>query len=120
WDPAHDAIDTVRWWQWDGVTGPHTYAIGTTAADVRGADVVATDDAAQFDARARTAPALFADAVHVPCDLVSHAVPAGASGTWLRVRPDAAARIWLSPVLAPQAVRSVIFVAQTIDADGSS
>src|SRR5207302_1083727 len=28
WDPAHDAIDIMRWWTWNGAVGPLTYVIG--------------------------------------------------------------------------------------------
>ncbi|HZP96507.1 MAG TPA: glycosyltransferase family 39 protein [Candidatus Limnocylindria bacterium] len=110
WDPAHDAIDIVRWWPWDGLVGPHTYAIGASPGDLRGARVTATDDGGAYDLRSRDARPLTTEALRVPCDLVSHAVPAGRAGTWLRLRPDPFARVWLTPLLAPQAVRTVVTV----------
>lgn len=114
WDPAGDALDILRWWPWDGVIGPHTFAIGAAASDVRGAHIVATDDAALYDARARASRSLVTAPIHVPCDLVSHAVPAGASGTWLKVHADGGARFWATPLLAPQTIRAVVVLDPTL------
>lgn len=119
WDPARDALDILRWWPWDGVIGPHTFTIGRSASDVRGARIVATDDTALYDARAPAARALIAAPLRVPCDLVSHALPAGASGTWLKIRADAGARFWASPFLAPQTVRSVVMLDPTLAVGGA-
>jgi hypothetical protein len=114
WDPAHDAIDILRWWAWNGVVAPHTYTIGRGPGDLRAAPILATDDTALYEQRARAARSLLAAPLRIPCDLVSHAIPAAPEGTWLRIRPDPAARIWATPLLAPLAVRSVVILAPQV------
>jgi hypothetical protein len=67
-----------------------------------------------LDAATRSLRSLIAQPLHVPCDLAGHEIPAGISGTWLRLRPDAGARISPSAILAPVAVRSVLVLAPSV------
>lgn len=114
WNPAVDRIDVARSWRWTGVLAAHTYALAATPGELRGASYLATDDLAAFDARARTAPPLIDALLRLPCDRSTHAVPAGAQGTWLRIRPDPAARMWATPLLAPVPLRSVVVLGPSV------
>jgi hypothetical protein len=114
WEPTIDPISVARYWPWNGVIAPHTYTLGAAPRDLRGAPIVTTDDTVAFDAAARSARSLIAQPLHVPCDLAGHDIPAGASGTWLRLRPDAGARISPSAILAPVIARSVLVLAPSV------
>ncbi len=114
WDPTVDPIWLARYFPWNGVIAPHTYTLGAAPRDLRGAPIVTSDDTAALDAATRSARSLLAQPLHVPCDLAGHEIPAGISGTWLRLRPDAGARISPSAVLAPVAVRSVLVLAPSV------
>jgi Dolichyl-phosphate-mannose-protein mannosyltransferase len=108
WDPTVDDIWVARYWPWNGVVAAHTYTLGARPADLRAAPILTSDDTALFDATARTAHTLLRQPLRVPCDLAGHQIPAGAAGTWLRIRPDAGARISPTALFAPVAARSVL------------
>ncbi len=114
WDPTVDPIWVARYWPWNGVVAAHTYTLGARPADLRAAPIVTSDDTAMFDAAGRTARSLLAQPLHVPCDLAGHPIPAGAAGTWLRIRPDANARISPTALFAPVAARSVLVLAPLV------
>jgi len=114
WDPTVDPIWVARYFPWNGVIAPHTYTLGAAPRDLRGAPIVTSDDTAALDAATRSARSLIAQPLHVPCDLAGHEIPAGISGTWLRLRPDAGARISPSAILAPVSVRSVLVLAPSV------
>jgi hypothetical protein len=106
WDPTKDAIWVARYWPWNGVVGPHTYTLGASPGDLRGAPIMTTDDLIALERAAVQSPrSLIAAPLTIPCDLAGHAVPAGVRGTWLRIRPDTGARISPSVLYAPVAAR---------------
>jgi Gpi18-like mannosyltransferase len=114
WDPAKDDIAITRRWTWSGPIGPRTYALGATPAAVGDAGVLTSDDVALYDRTARSASALSAAPLTIACDGAGHQVPAGTTGTWLRVRPAPGARMSLTPRLAPVPARGLIVVTPQI------
>jgi 4-amino-4-deoxy-L-arabinose transferase-like glycosyltransferase len=114
WDPTVDETSILRRWAWTGVVGQWTYTVGQTPADLRAAPIMATDDTAAFDAAARTGRSLLAGPLAVPCAQGSQAFPAGASGTWLRVRTDPFTRISPTALFAPVPARTVLFLSTLV------
>jgi len=108
WNPTQNEIGILRAWRWIGAIGPRTYATADTPRDLRGAEVIAADDVTVIDSIVRAGTPLEAP-LRIPCDLATHTVPAGASGTWLRIaQPDPNARVTVDTLLAPLPARSVI------------
>ena len=115
WDPRFDPIWVADYWRWVGVVSAHTYTLGASPQDLRAPPIMTTDNTSEIDALSRGgATSLLAAPLHVPCDTAGHLVPAGARGTWLRVRADPNARIWPSLVLAPVPARQVLVLAPLI------
>jgi hypothetical protein len=115
WDPTNDAIWVARYWPWNGVVGPHTYTLGAAGGDLRGAPIMTTDDLTALERAAVQSPSsLIAAPLTVPCDLAGHLVPAGAHGTWLRIRADTGARLSPSALYAPVAARQVLVLAPSV------
>jgi len=108
WDPTVDRISVLRAWPWSGSLGPRTYAVGDSAAELRGAQVVATDDPASIASVIRGRAPMLARSLRVPCDGASHPVPAGVGGTWLQLQADGSARVTVNALLAPLPGRAVI------------
>lgn len=111
WDPARDEIWVLRGWSWTGALGPHTYVLGAAPLDLRGAPVVMTDQVDLFDRFAATGTVLTRAPLMLACDGAAHPVPAGAAGTWLRIRSDPSAIVWASPVLAPFPAGGLLIIA---------
>jgi 4-amino-4-deoxy-L-arabinose transferase-like glycosyltransferase len=114
WDPTIDPTFIARRWAWTGVVGQWTYTLGQAPADLRAAPIMATDDTAAFDAVARTGRSLLARPLAVPCGQGSQAFPAGAAGTWLRVRADPFTRISPTALFAPIPARTVLVLSPLV------
>jgi 4-amino-4-deoxy-L-arabinose transferase-like glycosyltransferase len=115
WDPTNDPIWVARYWAWNGVVGPRTYTLGASASELRGAPIMSTDDLIAFErAAVQTPGSLITAPLTIPCDLASRLVPAGARGTWLRIRPDTGARLSPSALYAPVAARQVLVLAPSV------
>lgn len=110
WDPWVDALWVGRHWTWIGARSPHVYALGAEAADLGGAPLLSTDDLAAYQAQARTGRELLRAPLTVPCDGSGTDVPAGATGTVLRLRPGyaAEARVGASVLVGPVPARALV------------
>src|SRR3989442_9612055 len=86
--------------------------MGAARAALGDATVLTWDDVARSGRPAATASVISRDPLRLPCDEADHDVPAGASGTWLRLSADSGARIWTAPGLAPAPARGVMVLTQ--------
>ena len=115
WDPTVDPIWIARYWAWNGVVSSHTYTLGDAPADLRSAPIMASDDVVLFDAVLRRgAGSLLTRPLRVPCDLAGHQIPAGLTGTWLRIRANDGARISPAAVFAPVPARTVLVLSPLV------
>jgi 4-amino-4-deoxy-L-arabinose transferase-like glycosyltransferase len=114
WDPTIDPTSIARRWAWTGVVGQWTYTLGQKPADLRGAPIMATDEAAAFDAAVRAGRPLLSRPLAVPCALGSQPFPAGASGTWLQIRADPFTRISPTAIFAPVPARTFLYLSPLV------
>lgn len=105
-DPAHDAIDVMRWWRWNGAVGPRTYEIGADPFELRSSVILSTDDASAFDAAAARGRSL-GQAIVVPCDGSGRPVPADPDGTWILASAPGGTIVSLDLLEGPLPVRRV-------------
>lgn len=113
WDPARDPVSVARYWAWTGAVSGHDYLVGAAPPDLRDAGLMATDDVAAFE-RAREGGARLGGSRTVSCaDASGTELPAGPSGTWIRLAPNALPDtiVHIGSGLAPLPVRSIIFIA---------
>ncbi|HKW77647.1 MAG TPA: hypothetical protein VJQ09_01030, partial [Candidatus Limnocylindria bacterium] len=114
WDPTNDPIWVARYWPWNGVVAQRTYTLGDAPKDLRAAPIMTTDDESLFVAGARTSRSLLDRPLAIACDLQGHPFPAGARGTWLRIRANGDARISPTALLAPVAARRVLVLSPLV------
>lgn len=111
WDPDTDPLWPASRWSWIGAIGAHTYSLAGSPAELRGADVAASDDSAAFAEASRSGRALSGSPFVVRCGTPA-VLPAGAAGTWLRLASAPRdARLGVSPDLAPVPARQVVVIA---------
>jgi 4-amino-4-deoxy-L-arabinose transferase-like glycosyltransferase len=114
WNPQIDPIWVANYWAWTGVVSARTYTLGASPRDLRGAPIVASDDLAAFDAAADAGRPLLEGPLRIQCDGLSHPVPAGASGTWLRLRAEPGALVTVAVLFAPVPARGVIVLSPLV------
>lgn len=107
WDPAHDALDIMKWWVWNGAVGAHTYEIGADAFALRRSVILSTDDLAAVDVAAQRGREASARGLSVPCDGRAMNVPVDASGTWLVADAPTGTTVSLDLLEGPLPIRRV-------------
>jgi hypothetical protein len=122
------AADADRWpiwplrdWPWNGVLGPRVYAVGSVPGDLRGAQLLATDDAAAWSAAAAAGTPIAAAPLDIPCDgTAPYEITPGLSGTWLHFGPDPPrdGRLDFGLGLGAVPVRSSVFIDPDLTSGG--
>lgn len=109
WDPERDPLWVARAWPWVGALGRHTYALGTSHAELADAQLAASDDLVAFETAARTGRPLIDAPLEVRC---GEGVALRSRGDlWLRLGSvPRDARVRASPELAPVPARAVVVV----------
>ena len=111
WDPDRDPLWPAARSPWIGAIGAHTWALGRSFADLRGAILASTDDESAYMGAARNGVPILSQPTKVTCDRET-TLDAGRAGTWLRLDgTNRDARVRVSSDLAPVPARGVIVVA---------
>ncbi|TMB59507.1 MAG: hypothetical protein E6J49_15075 [Chloroflexi bacterium] len=111
WDPDRDPLWPAARSPWIGAIGAHTWALGRSFADLRGAVLASTDDESAYMGAARNGVPILSQPTKVTCDRET-TLDAGRAGTWLRLDgTNRDARVRVSSDLAPVPARGVIVVA---------
>ena len=117
WDPAMDALWPATQWPWIGALAPHTFALGETRSDLRGAKAISTDDASAFSDAAAGGRRV-AHPASIRCGQVTELL--ASRGLWLRLGPagrDARIAV-LSVGLGAMPARSVMVISPGLAGDG--
>ena len=115
WDPAVDALWPATQWPWIGALGPHTFALGESRSDLRGAMVSSTDDVSAFAADGRRVP----HPASIRCGDVTE-IASQSGSLWLRLGPagrDARVGV-LAAGLGALPARSVLMMSPHVASGG--